>query len=194
MTHRILAVVCLVLLFAVPAAAQDWFWGATWGVALGDGATGEYIGNESLRNFGIEGRKFVSPKTSVGLSFNWTVFNEKTTEATEIPGGAVWGTQFRYINAFPLLLTAHKYIGDDESTMLYFGAGAGAYAVERRTEVGLFAVTTDSWHIGIAPEVGLIVPFGWRAKGFLNVRYHYTAEAKGFEYQWWDIRIGIVSM
>jgi opacity protein-like surface antigen len=194
MIKRIVAAACLLLLIVAPAHAQDWFWGATWGVSFGDGTTKDYIGNESFRNFGIEGRKFVSPNTSVGLSFNWTVFNEKTNTTSQIPGGAVSGTQFRYINAFPLLVTAHKYFGDDEGTMLYVGAGTGAYAIKRRTEVGVFAVNTDSWHFGLAPEVGVIIPFGWRAKGFLMARYNLTSEAKGFEYQWWDIRIGLVSM
>lgn len=191
---RYISAICLVLAAATPAAAQDWFWGATWGMSIASGEAYDYISEESFRNFGIEGRKFVAPNTSVGLSLNWSVFNEKTTEATEIPSGAVWGTQFRYINAFPLLVTGHKYFGDPESRQLYVGVGVGAYAIERRTEVGLFAVDWDTWHFGLAPEVGFLFPMGWRAKGFLNARYHYTSEAEGFEYQWWDFRIGIVTM
>lgn len=191
---RYLTAICLVLLAATPAAAQDWFWGATWGMSISSGETHDYISETSFRNFGIEGRKFVSPNTSVGLSLNWSVFNEKTTEATQIPGGAIAGTQFRYINAFPLLLTGHKYFGDQESTQLIIGMGVGAYAVERRTEIGLFAVDWDTWHFGLAPEVGLLLPMGWRAKGFINARYHVTSEAEGFDYQWWDFRIGIVTM
>lgn len=186
--------ICLVLFVAAPACAQDWFWGATWGMSMADGATREYISSTSFRNFGLEGRKFVAPNTSVGVSFNWTVLNEKTVKTSQIPGGAISGTQFRYINAFPLLLTAHKYFGDDESKMLYVGGGIGAYAVKRRTEIGLFAVDTDSWHFGLAPEVGFLMPLGWRAKGFLNARYHLTSESEGFDYQWWDFRIGIVTM
>lgn len=191
---KIIAAVAAAFCLAVPAQAQDWFWGATWGLSMADGATRDYISEESWRNFGLEGRKFVSPRTSIGLSFNWTVLDEKTTETVVLPGGALTGTQFRYINAFPLLLTGHKYFGDEERTMIFVGAGIGAYAVERRTEVGLIAVTTDSWHFGIAPEAGLILPLGWRAKGFVNARYHYTSEAKGYDYQWWDFRIGIVTM
>jgi hypothetical protein len=186
--------ICLVLLAATPASAQDWFWGATWGMSVAGGDTYDYISELSFRNFGIEGRKFVAPNTSVGLSLNWTVLDEKTTEATEFSSGAVWGTQYRYINAFPLLVTAHKYFGDPESKMLFVGAGVGAYAVERRTEVGLFAVDWDTWHFGVAPEAGFLFPLGWRAKGFLNARYHFTSEAEGFDYQWWDFRIGIVTM
>jgi len=194
MMKRIIAAVCLLLLLAVPASAQDWFWGATWGVSVADGTTYEYIDDVSFRNFGIEGRKFTSPNFSVGISLNWTVLDQKGYETTNFSGGTLSGTQFRYINAFPLLLTSHFYLGDDEGMQLYVGAGAGPYAMKRRTEVGLIAITTDSWHLGIAPEVGLILPFGWRAKGFLYVRYNYTSEAKGFEYQWWDVRIGLVSM
>jgi opacity protein-like surface antigen len=191
---KLIAAACLVLCSAPYASAQDWFWGATWGLSIADGATHDYIANESWRNFGIEGRKFVSPKTSVGLSFNWTVLNENTTRTTVLPAAAITGTQYHYINAFPLLLTAHKYIGDEEGTMLYVGGGIGAYYVERRTEIGLFAVDNNTWHFGIAPEVGFILPLGWRAKGMINARYHYTSEAEGYEYQYWDFRIGIVTM
>ena len=191
---KLISAGCLALVLAAPACAQEWFWGATWGMSIADGTTHDYISETSFRNFGLEGRKFIAPKTSIGLSLNWTVLNEETTEATKIPGGAISGTQFRYINAFPLLVTAHKYFGDDEKLMFFVGAGVGAYAVERRTEIGLFAVDTDTWHFGLAPEVGLLMPLGWRAKGFLNARYHLTSEAEGFDYQWWDIRIGIVTM
>lgn len=191
---KLISAGCLVLVMAVPALSQEWFWGATWGMSIPGGETADFIDGTHFRNFGLEGRKFVSPNTSVGLSLNWSVMNEETTEATEIPGGAVWGTQFRYINAFPLLVTAHKYFGDDESMMFFVGAGVGAYAVERRVEIGLFAVDADTWHFGLAPEVGLLKAIGWRAKGFLNARYHFTSEAEGYEYQWWDIRIGIVTM
>ena len=191
---KIIAAICLVLGVTASASAQDWFWGATWGMSLGSGETHDYISETSFRNFGIEGRKFVAPKTSVGLSLNWTVLDEKTNETVQIPGGAVTGTQFRYINAFPLLVTAHKYFGDDESWMLFVGAGVGAYAVERRTEIGLFAVDIDSWHFGVAPEAGILIPLGWRAKGFFNARYNLTSEAEGYDYQWWDFRIGIVTM
>ena len=191
---KIIAAICLVLGVTASASAQDWFWGATWGMSLANGETKDYISDVSFRNFGIEGRKFVSPKTSLGLSLNWTVLGEKTTETSEFPGGAVTGTQFRYINAFPLLVTGHKYFGDDESLMFFVGVGAGAYIVERRTEIGLFAVDSDTWHFGIAPEAGLLLPLGWRAKGFLNARFNATTEAEGHDYQWWDFRIGIVTM
>lgn len=191
---KLILAVGMIFCLAAPAAAQDWFWGATWGLSMAGGETKEYISEESWRNFGLEGRKFVSPKTSVGLSFNWTVLDEKTTETVKFAGGAITGTQFRYINAFPLLLTGHKYFGDDEGTMIFVGAGIGAYAVERRTEVGLFAVTSDTWHFGLAPEAGIIIPLGWRAKGLLNGRYHYTSETDGYDYQWWEVRIGIVTM
>jgi opacity protein-like surface antigen len=191
---KILLTIAMVLVLSAPAFAQDWFWGLTWGAAFPGGETRDYITNESFRNFGLEGRKFTSPHLSLGLSFNWSVFNEETDAISQIRGGAVSGTQFRYINAFPLLATAHTYLGDDEGTQLYLGAGVGAYYVEQRTEIGLFAVTEDNWHFGVAPEAGLSFAMGWQARFLVMTRYNFVAETDGREYQWWEVRIGIVSM
>jgi hypothetical protein len=193
-TIRIALMITAVVLVAVPASAQNWFWGVTWGLSVPTDDFREYIDKESWRNFGLEGRKFVSSNQSVGLSFNWSVFNQETREATTLSGTTIAGDQFRYVNAFPLLLTMHQYIGDDEGMQLHLGVGVGTSYIERRTEVGLWAFVDKTWHLHLAPEVGFTFPMGWRTKAFIMGRYNLTSETQGYQYSWLDIRVGIVSL
>ena len=66
------------------------------------------------------------------------------------------------------------------------------YYIEQRTEAGLWAVTTDNWHFGGAPEVGIAMPAG-RTVLTGTVRYNWTAEANGVDYKFWTFAVGIAS-
>jgi len=80
---RVLLISLLFLLVGSSAFAQHgWYpnemiWGLAWSIGVPDGQTKDFVGQTSLRGFGIEGRKFHSEKGSVGLSFYWNVLYEK---------------------------------------------------------------------------------------------------------------------
>jgi hypothetical protein len=166
-----------------PAQAQDWFWGVAWGVTQPLDDTEKFIGNTSYRNFSLEGKKLAyGASAGFGLSFGWTVFDEKVYDTVELkpedgsPAGDVTGTQFRYMNIFPLLVTADLYLGRPYTTRLFLGVAAGAYIIEERVEMGFFLKDEDNWHFGGAPEVGIGFPLGETTLFFLG-RYNYILES-----------------
>ena len=61
-----------------------------------------------------------------------------------------------------------------------------------RLEIGLSAIVADAWHFGLAPEVGLIVPVGWRARAMLQARYNWALRANEIEHTYWGINVGFV--
>lgn len=187
------------LLLALPlvtparAVAQDWLWSVTYGPTVPSGETKDFVDiGLGWRNIGVEGRKVMSENTTIGLAFGWNVFATKTGELINFDRIDVSGEQFRYINAFPTLLTGHYYFGQRDGIRPYVGAGVGAYYAEERLEIGLVAITADAWHFGLAPEAGLIVPLGWRARGLLQARYNWALKANNTEHTYWGFNVGFV--
>ena len=163
-----LLAVTLLFAFTHEAAAQrrvsyvgDNLWMVTYSVGLPLEDTKEYINKTSWLGFSIEGRQFVTTSMTLGISAGWQTFSQKAFQSSELgESTTVTGTQYRYQNIFPALATAHLYFGAPDDGKMYFGAGAGTYWIERKTEVGLYAFTEKNWHWGLAPEFGFVLPSG----------------------------------
>jgi len=170
----LLAVFGSLLVSAGTASAQDWLWGLSYGFSVPTGNTKDFADDFSWRNLNLEGRRIdENRKMSLGFLASWNVFFEKgnrTSELLSVPG-SVTGTQYRYINSWPILANAHHYFGRPYSARPYIGVNLGAYVIEARTEIGLVAVHETNVHFGGAPEVGLAVPRGNQIF-FVNARYH----------------------
>lgn len=178
--HKIktsIVAVCLLLLgMTGQALAQDdWYGAFTYQLSFPTGDTKTYINDISWRGVGLEWRKLIEPKTSVGVMFGWNVFHERVTGSFEIPSGAVWGTQDRYINSYPMMLSVDKYLGEKgDDYRPYFGLNAGGFIVSQRFAVGIVQFSNDSWEWGIAPEIGVIVPMNRDNAFIINARYNYA--------------------
>ncbi len=199
---RSLGVAAVAALLAIGASArgaraQDWWFGFTYGAAVPTSDTKSFTDQSaSWRNFGVEGRRALDDHFALGFSVGWNVFDDKTTETASFDGIDVTGTQFRYVNSFPLLLTAHYYIGRRiaayrSGVRAFVGAGVGAYVIENRVDIGLFSLSKTNWHPGVAPEAGLV----WKASGpwalSLSGRYNYAAESNDVKHAYWTFSAGI---
>ena len=189
----------LVLASSVEAKAQHWWWQFSYNMGATAGETKDYIDEFSFRGVGFQGRKFMNFQNqwSLGFDLSWQVFNETSTGTTVVNEelrSAVSGTAFNYINAFPVLFNAHYYFGSQRrgTSTGFVGLNTGLYYMEQRTEAGLFAITQDTWHFGLAPEVGVGIPAG---QSFLTLtaRYNWTAKSDGLDYQFWTFALGMAS-
>jgi outer membrane protein W len=172
--------------------AQQTFWAVSYGVTTPLSTTKDFTDGVSLRNIGLDLLLVTSPKTTVGLSTQWNVFYERTSEVSSVKGAEVQGTQDRYINTLPIRLNARFYGGRAGGTRPYLGVGVGPQFVEQRVEVGQFILSDESWHLGVAPEVGIVVPLQNGVKTFLNARYNYAATAGEFDtkHSYFGVNIG----
>ena len=175
------------------AQIQQWWGGVTYQTALTAGDTKDFVDQFSWRNVGIEGRGMINPNLSVGAFFGWNVFNDELSGTASLGGVDVSGYQSRFVNALPMLATAHYYLGEAGSPRAYLGAGVGTYWIENRLELGVTSLTTDAWHFGLAPEVGFIIPSSSAAASYLNIKYNYAFEANGFTHSYWTFGIGVAT-
>jgi len=164
--------------FLTAAAAQEGLFGISYNTALPLGETSDFVDAYSWRGFSMEGRWFASPQVSAGLFAGWNVFYEKERGDFFDDTQATSGTQLRTINAFPILLTGHYYLGEPGSRRPYFGLGIGTYRTRQETQLGIYASELRKWQFGLAPSAGLLLPVGYQGAHLnLEVRYNYALAA-----------------
>lgn len=196
---RIVTFVTAALLLPGLASAQaersSWF-GLAWSMAGTTGSTKDYVSDYSLRGLGLEWRQ-MRGRNSYGLSLGWNAMNEETLETTTFPQVDLTGFQFRYINAYSILLSGHTYLGTPGRARPFLGLKAGTFYVNRRVDVGLWTISDNSWHLGVAPEVGFVVPLkqSYGSESFYTAfRYNYGLKAGDTPTQsWYSIDIGIAT-
>jgi len=192
--YQVLVLALVIGLVPVSSAFSQVGLGAvTWQISGGLGDTADFIDDVSLLGFGLEGRSYLAKHWTVGLEFDWQVWDQQVTEPIEIEGGTISGKQFRYINAFPILATFHLYAGDIHDFRMYLGAGVGAYYVMRRLQIGMANIEDNDWHFGGGPEFGFIIPMGESsliAAGRLNYAVRNFDDTDDASI-WWTAKLGI---
>jgi hypothetical protein len=168
------------------------FGALSYSMSLPTGDAHDYIQNTSFRGLGLSGRRFVKPNLTVGLLFGWNILYERTDRIIDIENGHVSGDQLRHINAFPMMVGAHLYMGQRGKFRPYLAANVGAYYVMKRLDIGVYRFQDDHFHFGVAPEVGFLLPAGGSAV-IGSIRYnHAFATDDSIDYTFWSFNIGMV--
>jgi len=175
--------------FSGTAIAQDDLTAFSWVMGYPVLDTRDFISNESFRGFCIEGRKFFGPNVSAGASASWHVFDQQTSEPMTVDNITVSGKQYRYINSFPLFLNAHYHTGSPRGTRLYLGANIGAQYVKQRLDIGLTSFNEDNWHFGMAPELGMLLPFG-HAHILVSGKFHWAIAGGDTDQSYFSLGVG----
>ena len=193
----------LILIITASVSAQS-LGSLTYNISIPTDKLSDYIDKTSFKGFGLEGRWFSNKNISFGLSFAWTVFDQRVGDPIQIVqdgvSGTVSGTQVRVVNSLPILATAHFYTGKRRDQFrLYFGAGVGTYYITQRLEIGLVAFESNNWHLGVAPEVGVLLNFSREFTMIVNTKYNYAFSAgtslggsDDNTYAYWGLNIGFV--
>jgi hypothetical protein len=185
--------IAVALMITAVASSQS-LYSFDYTVSFGSGETADYIQSPSFRGITFEGRGFVDDQISLGGLFTWSTFYEELAGATfTYESATLTGTQYRYINAFPLLFQAHYYLGTDElQPRAYLGGGLGAYKINQRTNLGVWSIEERNWHFGVSPEVGLLFPVSFDSYLNISFRYHYVFKAEGtIDHSWFGLSLGM---
>lgn len=193
----------LILIITASVSAQS-LGNMTYNMSFPTGKLSDYIDKPSFKGFGMEGRWFSNKNISFGLSFAWTVYDQRVTDPIQIVNeglsGTISGTQIRIVNSLPILATAHYYVGKRRDQFrFYFGTGAGMYYIKQRLEIGLVAFESDNWHFGLAPEAGVLISLNRDFTMIFNAKYNYAFSAgkplgggDDNTYAYWGINVGFV--
>ena len=131
-----------------------------WNVGFPTSDFTDYIKEVSFGGVSVDSRTWVSRNMALGFSLGWNTFNAKNTDPIKLDIGTVTGTQLRYLNSFPIMLTGHYYSDAGNRTKLYIGTQVGIAAIIQRVDIGVIQLQTSNWHPAIAPELGAEAPLG----------------------------------
>ena len=193
-TIRSFAVAIILLAIGFTSQAQGGgIWNFQWAIGFPVGETNDFISQTSFRGFGLEGRGYVTDKLTVGGRGAWHTFYKDYGFVTNDMGNStISGYQRKYINAIPLTVNTHYYFGYG-AVLPYIGVGIGAYFIETRNYMGVYYVQEKAWHFGVAPEVGVVIPFGNSNTGLnFGLKYQYAAKTKDTQaVSWVELDVGI---
>lgn len=171
----------LLLLATSAAFGQYTYWGFTYSMSVPMGNIDNYITAGSFRGANIEGFVELDENLAVGWLVGWNTFYEKRDNETYVNDNAtLTGTQYRYLNAFPILVRGLYSFGAEYTTRPYIGAGLGITPDVVRTDVGLYSFSKDATHFTMAPEIGINVPYEGGAV-IASVRYIYGVKTKDID-------------
>lgn len=155
-------------------------------VGFGTGSTRDYISKTSFRGISFDYKNFgYSEKIAVGLEFSWNTFYKKADYDTYTIGEtSISGTQYRYLNSFPMLVTGDYFFQNSESYVRPFaGLGVGTIYAIQTLDMGLYTYEITDWHFAMKPQAGIWVGFDDATKFSLTAEYLY-----GFKTQDADAR------
>ena len=192
--NRILLTGLFAILFSISTFGQGGgVWNFDWNMGFPIGDLKDFTDQPSFRGFSINGQGFVTDNIAVGGILGWNVFYENLGFVEEDYGTAkVYGYKRRYVNAMPLLVTGQYYF-TQSGIQPYIGVGVGTYYIESRDFTGIYYLQGKDWHFGLAPEAGLIMPFGSGDAGLhIGFKYNMAAKTKNEPgYQWFGVNVGI---
>jgi hypothetical protein len=184
-----------------PGAAQaqgNWWLDITYGASIPSGDTRDFAEGLSWRNLAVDARRVLGDRFAVGVSVGWSVFaaSHDTAVTVAVEGAAITGAPLTYVNAVPLLATAHYYFGNPPigsymGVTAFVGVGLGAYLIENRADIGSAEFSETNWHPGVAPEAGIGYKMGTVAALLLSVRYNYAFKSGGFTHNFWNFNVGL---
>lgn len=151
--------IAFAFVLSLQAWSQDWMMALNYNIAVPGKEMQSFINTPSLLGFSLDARKMVTPYLSVGGSFGQQLFFRQAGGAIGEEADFV-GTQIRFMNAFPVMLNAHVYLGDSSSLRPYAGINIGGFYAWQRAEMGVLVFEGRKWQWGVAPEAGVIFPVG----------------------------------
>jgi hypothetical protein len=155
------------------------------------GGTHGYIADVAWRGVGVELGWTVRQSISVGVALGWNVFYENTTGVvTSVPGNkqpgfAIYGNQDRSFNFFPLLVDFRYIPRLKDGIRPFVGLGLGGYITAQYLGIGLTSYTQTAFQLGVAPEVGVVVPVQGGAAVQFSARYNLAFSGGGVDFQQW---------
>ncbi len=170
-----------VVLFGFSSFSQGGgVWNFDYSMGFTMGETNDFISAPSFRGLSIDGRGFVTNSLTVGSSISWNTFYESDGTVTNDVGntGVINGYNRKYINTMPLMVNSHYYFAQS-TIMPYAGISVGTMYIDERNYMGIYYIQNNAWHFALAPELGIIYPFGNGNTGInANIKYNWAAQTK----------------
>jgi len=189
---KILSIIAL-LAIGVNMTAQDNKTNIYYTMGFPMGDTKDYISKTSFRGMGFEYQYLFSDKFGLGGVLQWSTFYESDPRDTYdftnnegVVNGAINGIRYKYINTVPMYITGTYYMASDDAKIRpYLGLGVGTYWLEKKTDMGLYTTIYNSWHFGLIPKAGILIPISYSTSVYIGLDYNLAFKNSDMDTQSW---------
>ncbi len=168
-----------------------------WNIAKPLGSMDDFVKNTSFSGVSFDYRHCYKKDIIIGGRTGWNYFYENKG-LTNVEDGT--STTYKPLNhkvhVIPLMLIV-DYMVKSNKFIPYAGIGIGTYFINSSvTSNNVKTASSNTFHFGVSPEVGLTIPFIISNFGLnLSTRYNYALGAGSSSgYSWFDFNIGISFM
>ena len=153
--------------------AQRSFTSLQYSIGFGAGDLKNFISKTSFRGITFDWRKNVNPNVGVGLELGWNVFYEAKSSDTYTQGNvSLSGKQYRYQNAFPMLVSADYFFKPNEKFNPFIGLGMGTLFSLRNTDMSIYTIEEEAWHFALRPEAGFLYQLSDETSAFVAIKFY----------------------
>ena len=171
-----LMLVALLGLGSTDTQAREGEWSVifSYNMATPSGRTADYVDRYSWSGFGGEVLYGLDDHNSVGFTSGWQRFDAFLRDAqATFSGGAVYGSQVRYVTSVPLMVTATHVMADPiDKIKPFIKVGAGIYWMTPILEMGLYRFGETNAHFGLMPAVGLDLKLDRKSSMIIQLDYN----------------------
>ncbi len=147
-------------------------------ISVGTGDLGDFIPATSFRGAVFEYRGAVTDRILLGVDFAWNTFYERQDSDSYTRGTqTVTGTQYRYQNELPILVSADYFFNVENAFRPYAGLGIGTMYTERATDMGIWRLLQNPWHFALKPEVGFLYELSYSTSVKVAAKYYWGTKS-----------------
>lgn len=126
------------------------------------GSSTNFVSNGSFEGVNINWAYFLTPEIAVGVDLSYNNYHQKIGRKIYRPNEnmAINAAQFRYTQAFPIKAQVKYFFSQNRYIKGYAGLGIGALSAGQHIVVQDLGDWDNNWGFLVAPEVGMLIPFG----------------------------------
>jgi outer membrane protein len=126
------------------------------------GASKDFISKGSFEGVNFNWAYFVTDNVAVGMDLSYNNYHQKIGKQIYRPNEnmAINAAQYRYTQAFPLKAQVKYFFSQNRFLKGYAGLGIGALSAGQHIVVQDLDSWDNNWGFLVAPEIGVLIPFG----------------------------------
>lgn len=126
------------------------------------GSTKDFISNTSFEGVNFNWAYFVTDNIAVGVDLSYNNYHKNIGKQIYRPNEnlAINAAQYRYTQTFPIKAQVKYFFSQGSYLKGYAGLGLGALSAGQHILVQDLDSWNNNWGFLVAPEVGVLIPFG----------------------------------
>lgn len=140
------------------------------------GSTKDFISNTSFEGLNFNWAYFVTDNLAVGVDLSYNNYQKNIAKQIYRPNEnlAINAAQHRYTQVFPIKAQVKYFFSQNRFIKGYAGLGLGALSAGQHIVVQDIENWNNNWGFLVAPEVGVLIPFGFESPVGANITAGYN--------------------